>query len=71
MKDKVKKKSEKKKEKKKKEKEDKEREKINNIAGGFNIFGDLDIRKIEGEKERENMYEKRLELIKNLYYRTR
>ena len=63
---KVKKKSDKKKEKSQKENEE---NKINNKE--LNIFGDLDIRQITEEKEREEMYEKKLELIRNLYYRTK
>ena len=56
---------------KKKEKSKKENEEINTNDKQLNIFGDLDVRQIAEEKEREEMYEKKLELIRNLYYRTK
>ena len=56
---------------KKKEKSKKENEENNTNDKELNIFGDLDVRQINEEKEREEMYEKKLELIRNLYYRTK
>ena len=67
MSDRVKKKSDKKKEKDTK----KENGKIKKIDDEYNIYGDLEIREIQGDKEREEMYEKKLEMIRNLYYRTK
>ena len=66
MSDKVKRKSD-----KKKEKEKEEKGKIKKIDDDYNIYEDLEIRELKGEKEREEMYEKKLELIRNLYYRTK
>lgn len=65
MKDIVKRKSAKNKEKESKKKDKKLKE------DELNIFEDIDIRELKGEKEREEMYEKKLELIKNLYINTR
>jgi hypothetical protein len=65
MSEKVKKKSDKKKAKDEKNKKTKKKDE------DLNLLGDLDVREVEDDKEREEMYNKKLELIKDLYYKTK
>ena len=50
-----------------------EKTKINNIKKDdeLSIFSDIDVLQIDEEKKREKMYNRKCELIRKLYYRSK